>query len=68
MHERDDRECKVCKQMKERIMVGRFPNGRDKKFANSNGVLWNGKTCPDCHREVTKTRQMDDRKAKANAK
>ncbi len=66
MEEKDIRECKVCKQMKERIMVGRFPNGRDKKFANANGVLWNGRICPDCHRDGTKDRQLKERHAKKN--
>ena len=66
--EKDDRECKICKQLKERIFVGKYPNGRDKKFANGHGVLWNGRICPDCHRDVTKTRQMADRKAAKDVK
>lgn len=64
----DKRECKICKQQKTRMLIGRYPNSKDKKFVNEHNVLWNGSTCPDCHREVTKTKQLERRRAAKDSK
>lgn len=43
------KECKVCKQLKERIFVGRFPDGRNKKWRDESGKLWSGLVCGICN-------------------
>lgn len=42
--------CKVCKLIKTRILVGKFDD-KNKKWVNEDGKLFNGKTCPDCHKD-----------------
>jgi hypothetical protein len=42
------RHCKDCKLLKNRIQDGKFSNGRDKRWLDENGKLWNGNRCPDC--------------------
>ena len=41
--------CKICKQIKERIAAGNFKNGRNKKWRDESGQLWNGKICGPCN-------------------
>lgn len=43
------RKCKVCLEDKNRILAGKFPNGRDKKWAGDSNLLWNGNICPECN-------------------
>jgi ribosomal protein L32 len=40
--------CKICGETKVRNCVGKFGNGRDKKYVDDKGKLWNGKVCGDC--------------------
>lgn len=49
----DKRTCKICQQPVDRIEAGRY-NDRDKRFTDLNGKAWNGKVCPDCHRDRVK--------------
>lgn len=42
--------CRKCQLPKVRNHVGMFSNGRDKKYVDDKGKLWNGKCCPDCQR------------------
>lgn len=49
MIEHNKRKCKKCLQEKDRVAAGKFPNGRDKKWAELNGKLWNGNICGDCN-------------------
>jgi hypothetical protein len=44
----DLRECKICNQVKPRLTLGLFPNGRAPKYADEHGKLWNGLVCPSC--------------------
>jgi DNA-directed RNA polymerase subunit M/transcription elongation factor TFIIS len=46
--------CKVCRKIKMRIQSGKYPDSKDKKWVDESGVQWNGRTCPDCHRERMK--------------
>lgn len=48
MSESNLRKCKSCKELKNRIQDGKFPNGRDKRWVNENGKQWNGSKCADC--------------------
>lgn len=46
--DKDIRQCKVCKEFKVRIRAGKYPNGKDTKFTSEEGLLWNGRQCPQC--------------------
>lgn len=50
--------CKVCQEKKVRNPAGKFSNGRDTKFVDAEGMLWNGKTCPKCHGEKMRKHQQ----------
>lgn len=52
--EKNIKQCKVCGQLKERILAGKFDT-KNKKWTNEQGKLWNGHTCPECHKNKTKT-------------
>lgn len=46
----DIKECKICKLLKKRILVGQYQNG-NKKWSDENGKLWSGFYCPECNIE-----------------
>lgn len=48
------RLCKRCNQVKRRILLGKFPNSRDKKWSDDSGKLWSGSVCPPCNAERAK--------------
>lgn len=55
MEEKNNKQCKVCGLIKERILVGKFgEQKRNKKWSDSTGKLWNGHVCPDCHKAKAK--------------
>lgn len=60
--ESNQRKCKKCNEIKSRIEAGRFPNGKDKKWADENGKLWNGNVCGSCNvaraKEVMKVARL----------
>jgi ssDNA-binding Zn-finger/Zn-ribbon topoisomerase 1 len=56
-------QCKVCQQLKRRIVNGKRPNLSSKKYVDPFGKEWNGKTCPTCHREKQKA-HMKKRRSK----
>lgn len=47
--EQGKRTCKICKEEKNRICIGKYPNNKDKKWAGDNGKLWMGNICPECN-------------------
>jgi hypothetical protein len=47
--EANKRLCKQCRVLVDRILDGKFGNGRDKRWVNSIGKLWNGSLCPECN-------------------
>lgn len=51
MLERNLSTCKICQQVKVRILQGRFPNNSAYKYLDDDGKQWMGRTCPECHRE-----------------
>lgn len=51
--EQNLRICKICKQMKKRIMDGKFDE-KNKRWKDENGKLWSGSYCPDCNKERVK--------------
>jgi len=44
--------CKVCGLLKKRILAGKW--GKDKKWIDEEGKLWNGKQCPTCNQARAK--------------
>lgn len=47
MQERSIKKCKVCMQLKVRILDRKI--GKDKIWVSEDGKAWNGNTCSDCH-------------------
>lgn len=41
-------KCSKCGEVKERIPVGKSPNGSRKYYEDETGRKWKGKVCPDC--------------------
>ncbi len=44
-----------CEKLKVRKHDGSF-DGKNKRFVDADGKLWNGRICPDCHKDKVKTR------------
>lgn len=42
--------CKVCQQLKNRTLIGRFDRN-NKKYIDEFGKYWSGLVCPPCHKE-----------------
>lgn len=62
--ESNARICKTCKQIKTRTESGRYPNGKDKKYSDETGKLWNGSICPACVVEKSKLTMKKNREGK----
>lgn len=55
MEESNLRECKICKQLKQRIAAGKFDD-KNKRYNDENGKAWMGNTCSSCHKEEIRKR------------
>ncbi len=62
--ETNKRVCKKCGEEKDRVHSGRYPNGKDVKWADASGLEWSGSTCPMCHKENVKLKQRERRNSK----
>ncbi len=51
--EKDIRRCKTCRDLHERILVGKF-DSKNKKYVDETGLTWNGNTCGACNRDRVK--------------
>lgn len=49
--------CKVCGEKKVRNPAGKFSNGRDTKYVDAEGKLWNGRVCGSCQATKMKSHQ-----------
>jgi hypothetical protein len=58
------RICKDCEEVKIRVQDEQYPNGKDKRWVDASGCLWNGKMCPDCNKERVRKAMMKMRRAK----
>lgn len=58
------RLCKKCNQLKTRIEAGKYPNGKDKKWSDESGKLWNGSTCGLCNSVRSKDVMQKSRTSK----
>lgn len=56
------RKCKVCSEEKMRILNGRYPNKKDRRWVDSSGKQWSGNICPDCQR-INQKRLMGIKRA-----
>jgi len=60
--ESDLSKCSAeCGEIKPRIMIGKYPDGRNKKYADENGNLWVGRACPQCVKSRMKQRMRNFR-------
>jgi hypothetical protein len=55
-------KCSVCQEIKPRICIGKYPDGRNKKYSDDKGGLYVGRKCPDCVRSNMKSRMQATRK------
>lgn len=63
--EKNLRVCKECMTLKLRVVAGKFKNSKGNKYRDSEGKLWNGRTCPDCHKiRIRNEKRERDAKAK----
>lgn len=58
--EQNLRICKQCREIKQRIEVGKY-NKKDKKYTDENGKPWNGSYCPGCYKERLKNHMRNKR-------
>jgi len=57
MEEKNLVKCKICKELKSKIMSGKYPNNKDVRWIDEDGSQWSGKVCPSCHRDRNKQNQ-----------
>jgi len=48
MEHSDKQICRACGELKDRKCIGEYDSGRNRKYVDENGKLWNGKKCPAC--------------------
>jgi len=53
--------CKVCKEVKEAFQDGFYPKGINRRWRDSDGRMFNGKVCPICNAERTKSHAQKKR-------
>lgn len=56
--------CRKCNQIKWRSPAGQYGNQKDTKYIDENGRQWSGRTCADCHADLTRIRQRAKRAKK----
>lgn len=49
-------KCSACGEIKPRILIGKYPDGRNKKYTDDKGSLYVGRKCPECVKGAMKTR------------
>jgi hypothetical protein len=60
MEESDLSKCSECGRIEVRKHAGSF-DGKNKKFVDAQGKLWNGRKCPSCHKNKVKTQIKEKR-------
>lgn len=50
----DKKHCKICREMKTRILSGKY-DSNNKKWVDETGSAWNGRVCPKCHKNKIKS-------------
>lgn len=67
MTEANMSKCKICNELKLRIMIGRYPNGKNGKFVDATGKQWSGRTCPACNTSKAKNNMQRLREQRKSA-
>ncbi len=49
--------CVQCGETKIRYLAGKYPDNKNKKWVDENGLEWSGHTCSICHREKSANRK-----------
>ena len=62
--ESDLSTCRLCEKIKIRRFVGKFDD-KNKKYVDETGLLWNGRKCPQCHKDHSR---MNMKKKRAHGK
>lgn len=63
-HEIQQKVCKDCQQLKDRIQYGTYKNPKHKRWIDNQGKQWNGHICPDCQKLRTQVNMKKLREAK----
>jgi hypothetical protein len=63
--EKNARLCKRCGLLKDRIESGKYPDGKNKRYTDESGKLWNGSVCAECN---TKRSHENMKKLRAKRK
>lgn len=64
MIESNKRVCRVCQQEKLRILDGKYPDEKNKRWVDETQRQWSGKKCPDCHVKATRESMRKGRAGK----
>lgn len=65
--ESDISTCRKCGGLEVRKQDGYFPDGRNKRFVNTEGAQWSGRSCPTCVRKRVKETIKEKRQKAKNA-
>ena len=65
MEESDVSKCKDCGKLEIRKQDGYYPDGKNKRFVDADGLLWNGRVCGQCTRTKSKLHNREKRKKDA---
>jgi hypothetical protein len=57
-------QCKSCAKFIKKYNAGYYPNQRDIKWCDEEGILFNGRVCPQCHSD----KQIQTRKIISSVK
>jgi len=57
------RMCKRCALLKDRQLYAKYITNNDKIYVDLHKKRWNGRVCPDCHREQVQKDMREFRKA-----
>ena len=56
-------KCKHCGKECKRILSGKYPNNKDKRWVDEMGREFNGHVCPPCNSEKKSLKQKLKRRA-----
>jgi hypothetical protein len=62
MSETSTIKCKNCGETCVRILAGKYPNGKDKKWVDEDGREFSGLTCSQCVVDKARARKQDKKK------
>jgi hypothetical protein len=54
--------CKICSKVELGFFDGNYPDGKNKRWKNAEGILQNGRVCGACNNERIKNKMKEKRK------